>query len=101
VLAQAALRQLHARRAFGWPAGAPAPRFEPAASAEHFGMGAGDWRIACEWGVKFFKDTAYIRYDPADRLERLERYQRASARIAAGQPPESVGLPGIGFGPGG
>src|SRR5262249_25525147 len=35
-LAQAILEALHARRAFGWPTDAPAPRVDPAECAAHF-----------------------------------------------------------------
>ena len=68
-LAQAVLEQLEHRRAFGWPAGAPVPRIELDECANHFELDGGKWAAVCERSRSFYQRTAYIRYDPSERLE--------------------------------
>ncbi len=96
LLAQAILRRLHQRRAFGWPKGSPPPTIHPDDCARHFGLNAEGWKAACEWGATFFERTAHIRFDPSERLARRRCYRRAARQIAEGRPPSEVGLPGIG-----
>jgi lysophospholipase L1-like esterase len=97
-LAQAVLDGLAARRAFGWPAGVPAPRVEPAEVARHFGMDPERWAEVCDKTALFYGRIAYIRHDPTPLVVRGSRFRAAARAIRAGAAPESVGLPGIGIG---
>jgi hypothetical protein len=93
-LAQNMLKQLQSRGAFGWPAGAPAPAVDVDDCARHFGMDANRWVEVCTRGLIFYDAVAYIRYDPAFRLERAETLQRAVAAIERGGYPADAGIPG-------
>ena len=46
-LAEAILKALQARRAFGWPEAVPAPTIDLAECAAHFGVGAAAWKDVC------------------------------------------------------
>ena len=96
-LAQAVLQALHARRAFGWPQDAAIPVIDPAECASHFRLDPAAWRVVCLWGVKFNNLAAPLRYDPSRRLQARLAHATAADRIAAGDGPESVGLPNIGI----
>ena len=96
VLAQAVLRVLHARRAFGWPEGSPSPVIDPAETARGFALGKYAWNKLCHWGIMFYDSTAPARYDPSERRAKQDAFGQAADKINAGQPPESVGLPNIG-----
>ncbi len=96
-IAQAILRALHARRAFGWPADAPAPTVDPARCADHFEIGSAVWRRICLWGIMFYDRTWPMRYDPSYRQEKKRVFAEAVERIEAGEAPESLGLPNIGM----
>ncbi|MBX6313197.1 MAG: hypothetical protein IRY99_09825 [Isosphaeraceae bacterium] len=100
-LAQDLLNQLAARRAFGWPAGRPAPTIDPDECAAHFGLDRGVWADVCERSALFYDATALIRYDPSERSAKARRYRGAAARIAAGELPELAGVPGLGVHPAG
>jgi hypothetical protein len=91
-LAQALLDKLCERRAFGWPAGRPAPVVSPAECARHFGMDAPKWATVCARGASFYERTAPARYDRSENLERARRYHEAARRIAAGASVEEAGL---------
>jgi lysophospholipase L1-like esterase len=97
-LAEAILRGLHARRAFGWGAGAPAPPPEvtPAACARRFGMDPTRWVEVCEYAAWFYLHGARVRFEPTDRLAHRARYERAIERLQAGDDPDDLGVPGIG-----
>ncbi len=95
-IAQAILRALHARRAFGWPAEAPAPTIDPARCADRFQIGSAVWRRICLWGIMFYDRTWPLRYDPSYRQEKKRVFAEAVERIEAGEAPESLGLPNIG-----
>jgi hypothetical protein len=95
-LAQGILKALHARRAFGWPAGSTMPVIDPAGCAAHFGLNAEAWKIVCERGVMFYVGMANLRYDPTERRAKQAAFGKASQKITAGAAPESVGLPNIG-----
>ncbi|MDG3005767.1 hypothetical protein [Paludisphaera mucosa] len=95
-LAQAVLRGLHARRAFGWPADAPEPVIDPAACAQHFGIDPGVWRYLCLWGMMSYEITGPASYDPTLRRLKYEAFARAADAIQAGTAPEAVGLANIG-----
>ena len=93
-LSQDLLNQLQARRAFGWPADAPAPAVDVDECARHFGMDANRWVEICRRGWVFYDSVAYIRYDPSFRLERVEVFRRAVEAIEGGSDPADAGIPG-------
>ncbi len=95
-LAQDLLLQLRDRRAFGWPEGAETSPVVAEDCTRRFGIDAGRWAEICRRESKFYEVTAYIRYDPAFRLERCEDYRRAAAAIRAGRDPREAGIPGLG-----
>ena len=95
-LAQAVLRELHARRAFGWPEGAPAPTVTPGECARRFGLTSAPWSKICHWGIMFYDLTSPSRFDPTERRAKQDRFGKAADRIDAGTPPEKVGLVNIG-----
>jgi len=96
-LAQAILQALRGQGAFGWPAGTPVPQIAPSDCVEHFALIPEVWRRVALWGVMFYDLTASLRYDPSSRELRSAAFSRAAARIEAGEPPESLGLPNIGL----
>src|SRR6185312_10176081 len=85
-LAEAILRGLHARRAFGWgeSATAPTPVVTPSDCARHFGIDPGKWRRVCDYAAGFYYHTAPIRFDPTERQAKQARYLEASRRVQAG-----------------
>lgn len=93
-LGQDLLRQFQARRAFGWPEGVSVPEVPIDECARHFGMDTAKWAEVCHRESKFFDVTAYIRYDPAFRLERCETYKAAAKSIREGVEPSAAGIPG-------
>ena len=95
-LAQAVLRGLHARRAFGWPAEAPTPTIDPLECIRHFGIVPGVWRYVCLWGIMFYDRTSWATYDRSRRSVKRQAYVNAASKIEARASPESVGLPNIG-----
>jgi hypothetical protein len=95
-LAEAVLRELRARRAFGWSQGA-APSIDPAECASHFGMDDKAWAGVCSKVATFYMITAHCRHDPSERLIKAALYRRAAEQIAAGTPPGDLGIPGIGL----
>jgi hypothetical protein len=95
-LAEAVLRELRDREVFGWSQGA-APSIDVAECATHFGINDKAWVKVCSTVATFYKITAIIRQDPAERLRKAELYQRAADQIAAGTPPGDLGIPGIGL----
>jgi hypothetical protein len=95
-LAQGILKALHERRSFGWPGGAPAPVIDPVRCAAHFGLEPKDWKPLCDRGYMFYYATRGLRYDPTQRLAKQEAFEAAARRIAAGDPPEAIGLPNVG-----
>lgn len=96
-LAQAAVRELKAHQAFGWPEGAPAPTIDPKACVEHFRIGPDGWKKVCLWGVHFGNFCEWLRYDPTPRRDRRLIYARAYDRLVAGEPVEAVHLPNLGI----
>jgi hypothetical protein len=95
-LAQDLLRQLHNRHAFGWPARAAMPIIGPDDCAHHFQLDQKRWVEVCTRVAWFWEVTAFIRYDPAARLERARAYKEAARLIALGLPPSLVGITGLG-----
>lgn len=94
-LAQDLLDQLQKRRAFGWPASAPVPHIDLGACAQHFELDAAKWSTICERSGSFYARTAYVRYDPSERLNVAVRYDRASRDLAAGRPLSAVSPPSL------
>ncbi|MHB1555992.1 MAG: tetratricopeptide repeat protein [Isosphaeraceae bacterium] len=95
-LARAVLEGLRGRGAIGWSRDAPPTRLTPAECATHFAMDADRWRQVCDYAAWFYGHTAYVRFDPSQRLAKAERFAEARRRIAAGTDPEAVGIPGVG-----
>jgi hypothetical protein len=100
-LAQEVLKGLRARRAFGWPESTPAPRLDPGKCAAHFGLDATKWATVCERTALFYGRTAFMRYDPTANLARDHFLVQAAQRIKDGEPPEAVGVTGMGVNPAG
>lgn len=96
-LAQAVLRGLHDRRAFGWPADAPEPTIDPVETARHFfKLDPAVWRYLCLWGMMSYQITGPASFDPTLRDGKYQSFARAADAIEAGAPPESVEPRGIG-----
>lgn len=100
-LAEEALTKLHERRAFGWPASAAAPVIDPRECAARFGLDRAAWAQVCEGCAATNRWFAFVRNEPAEILAKADRYARAAQAIAAGQAPETVGVPGLGEHPAG
>jgi hypothetical protein len=98
-LAEETLRQLHRRRAFGWPENAPTPSSTTAEVASSFELGASRWVDVCRWVAHWYESVSTIRFDPSDRQNWNKRYSEAARAIADGLPPERAGCPGIGIEP--
>ena len=64
-LAQANCKHCKNRRAFGWAADLPAPLIDPARCVKQFGVGPGEWKYICCWGIMFYDRTAHARYERA------------------------------------
>jgi len=94
-LAQNVLEQLERRRAFRWPARTAVPRVALEECALHFELNAEKWCHVFEQSSSFYRRTAYIRFDPSERLEVAERYHRAARELAAGRPLQPSGLPSV------
>ena len=78
------LGQLKARHAFGWPDSTAVPDTELLDFALHFKMDRRKWQQVCERTSAFYSRQAYARYDPADRVETQQRYNRAAIAIGSG-----------------
>ena len=96
VLAQAILKKLHERQFLDWPADAPRPVVTPRECAERFQMDAAKWLEVCDYSCWFYNRTAFVRHDPAERLDKAQKYGRAASELKAGKPVESIGIPGVG-----
>ncbi len=84
-VAEDILGQLKNRHAFGWPESTPVPQIELLDCARHFAMDRRKWQQVCERTSDFYSRQAYARYDPADRVETQQRYNRAAAAIGSGR----------------
>ncbi len=96
VLAEAILTKLHERHAFGWSAQAPPPVVTPLECAKRFRMDAAKWQFVCGYSAWFYRQTAFMRHDPSERLAKAARYVEAARRLKAGAPVESLRIPGVG-----
>jgi hypothetical protein len=90
------LKRLRARRSFGWPDKTPAPPVTPAEVAEHFHFDPAKWAEVCRREQRWYKSVIPIRFDPSDRVARMEAYARAAEAISEGLPPGDAGFPGLG-----
>ncbi len=95
-LAQGIVDALHARGAFGWSAGSPAPAIDIAECAAHFGLQPRDWVEIAQGGLVFHYGGVSLRYDSTQRLAKLRAWREALRRLTAGDAPESLGLPNVG-----
>jgi hypothetical protein len=96
-LAQGILKALWERRAFGWPDSSHLEPISPLDCATHFGMKPADWKSIAESGYMYYHAVSSVRYDWEPRLAKRSAFEKAAERIAAGEPPEAVGLPNIGI----
>ena len=96
-LAEAVLRGLKSRAAFGWPASTPAPVLDPRRCAMELGIDRAVWATVCERSAVFYVHIAFLTSDPADRIQWRDRYATAARRIRAGTPPDDVSVPGVGI----
>jgi hypothetical protein len=95
-LSQDVLRQLHARRAFGWPKGTGLPVIDIDECAAHFGVGQAQWAEVCRKSSAWYDIDAYIRFDPSARLAKASQLEKARREIEQGSTPEAAGVPGYG-----
>lgn len=95
-LAEAVLRELRGRQAFGWSRGV-APTIDLGECASHFGIDNLAWAKICSNVAMFYTITAIIRHDPSERQRKAALYHRAAEQIAAGTLPSDLGIPGIGL----
>ncbi|MDG3005748.1 tetratricopeptide repeat protein [Paludisphaera mucosa] len=98
-LAQGLLEMLRDRRALGWPEAVPTPTLDPDAAARHFRLDAARWAEVCRRSALFYQVTAFIRFDPSERLEHQRRYLAAEAAVKDGRAPEEAGVSGLGVHP--
>jgi lysophospholipase L1-like esterase len=95
-LATAILDALRKRGALGWSPSVPTPTVDAARCAAHFGLSSADWAKVCRTSNEMYGIAALLRYDKRQCHARERAYEQAKRRIAAGEPPESVGLPNLG-----
>jgi lysophospholipase L1-like esterase len=95
-LAQAVLRGLRARRAFGWPERLPAPTIDPAECLIRFAVRREAWKTICLWGIHFGGYVQGLRYESALRFQKKKAYADAYERLQAGAAPDALGLPNVG-----
>ena len=95
-LATAILDALRKRGALGWSPSVPAPTIDAARCAAHFGLSSADWATVCRTSKEIYGLAASLRYDKRQCRAKEKAYEQAMRRIAAGEPPESVGLPNVG-----
>jgi hypothetical protein len=94
-LAQEILVQLRSHGALDWPASVPVPTIDLAECIKSFGLDADRWAEVCLRSAVFYVRAAFIRYDPAERLKVMRRFEQAAKDLASGSPLEKTGLPGL------
>ena len=87
------LEQLRTRHEFGWPESVVVPQIELLECASHFEMDRKKWAKVCERSSGFYSRQAYARYDPVDRVDMQQRYNRAAGAIAAGRKIDEETMP--------
>jgi hypothetical protein len=95
-LAEAVLRELRGRQAFGWSHGT-APVIDVAECASHFGIDNQAWAKISANVSMFYIITAIIRHDASERLRKAALYHHAADQIAAGTLASDLGIAGIGL----
>jgi lysophospholipase L1-like esterase len=98
-LGEAVLAGLKERGAFGWPASLPAPTIDLVECARHFDVTVAAWKEVCRFAVGFYRTTAAIRFDPAERGAKADRYEAELRRLEAGGDVDSGACPGVGVRP--
>ena len=68
------------------------PAIEIADCVRSFGLDASRWAEVCRRSAGFYARTAYVRFDPAERLAIGDRYQKAAEAIASGTAIAETGL---------
>jgi lysophospholipase L1-like esterase len=96
VLAQAVLKKLHEQHVFGWSTYSASPLVTPLDCANRFQMDARKWRSVCGYSAWFYSRTAFIRHDPAERLAKAARYEKALRKLESGATVDSIRIPGLG-----
>ena len=94
-LAEAVLRGLRARRAFGWTSG-ELPKVVAGDCAKRFKIDAATWISVCEQSRIVHEFLALYRYDPLERLAWAARFQRGRRDLEAGKAVEEIEVPGLG-----
>jgi hypothetical protein len=95
-LAKAILDALQKRGALGWSPSVPTPTIDAARCAAHFGLSSADWAKVCRTSNEMYGIAASLRFDKRQCHAKERGYEQAKRRIAAGEPPENVGLPNLG-----
>jgi lysophospholipase L1-like esterase len=98
-LAEAILEELKRHGAFRWPGAPPAPKIDLAECSGHFDVTTATWKEVCKFAAGFYRATMPIRHDPAERAAKARRYEDGLRRLEAGEPAESLGIPGVGIRP--
>jgi hypothetical protein len=94
-LSNEVLQQLQRRRAFGWPESLPAPHIELETCARHFELDAQKWATVFERTATFYARTAYVRFNPSERLRLADQNYQASLDLATGRPLRDPSLPSL------
>ena len=94
-LGQDAIKQLAARQVFGWPKDFEPRELTLADCIEQFHIDRSRWEAACTSSALFYEAVAGLRYDPDVLVRRSIEYREAARRIAAGEPPDEVGIVGL------
>ena len=91
-LSQEMLDQLAQRRSFGWPTSMPVHHIDLKECADHFELDAAIWSKVCERSSYFYRTTAFIRFEPSERLDMARRYDQAAHDLAGRIPLRRQGL---------
>ncbi len=59
----------------------------------HFELDAAKWSTICERSASFYDRTAYVRFDPSERLNVAARFDQATRDLAAGRPLRAASPP--------
>jgi hypothetical protein len=73
----------------------PVPLIDLRECVASFGLDASRWVEICQRTKGFFERTAYVRYDPAERLAVAQQYTRAAQILARGGRLEETGIPSL------
>jgi hypothetical protein len=94
-LAQEIMMQLKQRRFLSWPEAVPAPSINLAQCLQSFGLDKARWSEISHRSEVFFERTAYVRYDPTERLAVMREYGAAAKSIAAGASLDTIKIPSL------